>query len=75
MRELIRLLDMAYSCLKSEDETDNFEWEIDYHYNQARLYLVELAKVNRALGYPAKNKYFKRDRNERRKQRNFQFIR
>ena len=60
MREVIRLLDVAFSCLKSADEDERFEWEIDYHYNQARQYLVELAKVNKALGYPAKNKYFKR---------------
>ena len=67
MRELIRLLDMAYSCLKSEDEEDQYQWELDYHYNQARLYLVELAKVNKVLGYPAKNKYFKREKYGRRK--------
>ena len=67
MREIISLLDRAYCCLKSEDEDDQFQWEIDYHYNQARQYLVELAKVNKALGYPAKNKYFKRNTNGTRK--------
>lgn len=59
MREIIRLLDRAYSCLKSADSNNNFTWDIDYHYNQAREYLMELAKVNKMLGYPAKDKYFK----------------